>query len=66
MNKDQALIAGVIYGLIGFIFLCLMGLAIYAVFTTLKELFIPMSLLFGAIGFTSTFTSWYCFRKAMN
>lgn len=64
-NKDQMTVAGAIYGIIGLIFLCLMGLAIHAVFTTYNPAFVPMSAIFGIIGFAATFTSWYCFRKAM-
>lgn len=63
-TKTQAAIAGAIYGVIGFVFLCAFGLAVYAAGTTGKEAFIPMAAIFGIIAFASTYASIYAFNQS--
>lgn len=63
-KQTQVAIAGAIYGIIGLLFLCAFGLAVYAAGTTGKEAFIPMSALFGIIAFASIYASTYAFTQA--
>lgn len=63
-KQTQAAIAGAIYGVIGLLFLCVFGLAVYAAGTTGRGVFIPMSALFGIIAFASIYASIYAFKQA--
>ena len=56
-DQEQMLIAGCIYGFVGFVMLCAFGAGVWGVITTLNPALVPISAIFGIFGFAATFAT---------